>query len=437
MRRPVLVVLLILLALLLPSLPALPVADAATRPWAIYLNLLYGSGWLSISLMSVAMLLALRLPRLESWLGGLDLAYRAHRRLAEIGAGLGLLHYLLKLGSKEARRQGWLLKPNDFPSQALAWSEPYRDSAKSGAEWALYLVLALVAVALLRRVPYRWFAKLHRLLPAAFLVLVYHSLVFMPRAFWSSFAGSVGALLMLAGSVAALTSLFGLIGRRRQVRGEVTYLRELGLNVLELHVRLNDDWPGHESGQFALLTFDTREGAHPFTIASAWPGDGEIRFAIKALGDYTSRLPKLLSVGDAVWVEGPYGRFIFADEKTRQIWVAGGIGMTPFVARMQELAAQGGSTQPVDLFYSTRVGDDEILRRIKALADAAGVRLHALVSKRDGPLSTQRLIDAVPDWVRASVWFCGPVGFGQALRAGLTSRGLATEDFHQEAFEFR
>lgn len=250
-------------------------------------------------------------------------------------------------------------------------------------------------------------------------------------------SGWLALALMLAGSVAALFSLFGLIGRRRQVRGELSYVRELGLNVLELHAHLNVGWPGHDSGQFALLTVDTRAGAHPFTSASAWQGDGEIRLAIKALGDYTRDLPKLLSVGDPVWVEGPYGRFVFADEKPRQLWVAGSIAMTPFVARMQELAAHGGSSQPVDLFYSTRVGDADILQRIKALAAAAGVRLHAVLTERDGSLTVQRLIDAVPEWAQASVWFSGPAGFGQTVRGGLTSRGLAGKDFQQEAFEFR
>jgi hypothetical protein len=59
---------------------------------------------------------------------------------------------------------------------------------------------------------------------------------------------------------------------------------------------------------------------------------------------YTRRLPRLLSIGHPMWVEGPYGRFVFDDDKPRQIWVAGGIGMPPSVARMQELAASGAAS---------------------------------------------------------------------------------------------
>ena len=37
----------------------------------------------------------------------------------------------------------------------------------------------------------------------------------------------------------------------------------------------------------------------------------------------------------------------------------------------------------------------------------------------------------------ASVWFCGPAGFGQALRADLTAQGLPDDAFHQELFQMR
>ncbi|EXI83323.1 MAG: Nitric oxide dioxygenase [Candidatus Accumulibacter appositus] len=407
------------------------------RPWAIYLALLYGSGYLSATMMSAAMLLALRGPRLESLFGGLDQLYRVHRQVALLAVGLGAAHYAIKLGSKALRRAGLLDKPEDARSLSVKLFDSWHSIAKDFGEWGLYLALALVAVALLRRIPYRHFARLHRLMPLVFLLVAVHSVVFMPAPYWTGVAGPLAALLMTGGAVAALLSVAGWIGTRRRTRGEISEVHPIGLGVLEVRARLSEDWKGHQSGQFALVTFDTREGAHPFTIASGWQGDGHVRFAIKSLGDYTRTLPSRLRVGDPIIVEGPYGCFDFVPEQTRQIWIAGGIGLTPFVARLETLAAENTGHPPVDLFYSTRQADPEIVARLNAIADAAKVRLHVLDSSRGESLSVERLIAEVPAWADASIWFCGPTGFGHAMRDGLTARGLAPRAFHQEAFEFR
>ena len=81
--------------------------------------------------------------------------------------------------------------------------------------------------------------------------------------------------------------------------------------------------------------------------------------------------------------------------------------------------------------------DPKALDKLRADAQAAGIRLHVLVSERDGRLSGERLRAEVPGWREASVWFCGPAGFGQALRADLVAHGLPEDAFHQELFQMR
>ena len=166
-------------------------------------------------------------------------------------------------------------------------------------------------------------------------------------------------------------------------------------------------------------------------------------FVTKALGDHTRTLPEALHVGDRVTVEGPYGCFTFGGPERRQIWIGAGIGITPFLARMKQLAREpgaagsGGAAREIDLFHPTAVEDPAALARLAAEAAAAGVRLHVLVDARDGRLSGERLRAAVPAWREASVWFCGPAGFGRALRQDLSAHGLPARAFHQELFEMR
>lgn len=209
------------------------------------------------------------------------------------------------------------------------------------------------------------------------------------------------------------------------------------LNATAVTIILEQSWKGHAAGQFAFVTYDSKEGKHPFTIASAWdPSTRKVMFISKGLGDYTNVLPESLQSGSEVTIEGPYGRFTFDDGKARQIWIGGGVGITPFIARMKQLANTPGS-KSVDLIHSTKEVSPEALSLLESDAKAAGIKLHVLVDDRDGFLTSERLRSMLPDWQSASVWFCGPAAFGEELRSDLVAKGLATDHFHQELFNMR
>jgi predicted ferric reductase len=355
---------------------------------------------------------------------------------------ISIIHWLWAKGPKWMVGWGWLTRPARKPAAEqmvplLRFFQSQRGLAEDIGEWAFYAIVVLIVLALLKRFPYRYFFKTHRLLAVVYLFLVFHSVVLMKFSYWGAIIGPLMALLMLGGSVAACISLFRKVGYRRRAVGVIDELVHHADNrVLKVAIRLKDRWPGHEAGQFAFVTFDQREGPHPFTISSAWHGDGKMFFLIKGLGDYTSILPASLKVGDLVKVEGPYGRFSFSDSKPRQIWVAGGIGITPFIARMHALAGTPDGKN-IDLFYSTSAPDDKFINKVKVYAEQAQIRLHILVAARGGRLTTERICQLVPDWKSANVWFCGPAGFGQALRQNFVAKGLSPDDFHQELFDMR
>ncbi|HRZ53475.1 MAG TPA: ferredoxin reductase family protein, partial [Candidatus Contendobacter sp.] len=380
---------------------------------------------------------------LEPHLGGLDKMYRLHKWLGIAGLTLSVSHWLMAQVPKWLVGWGLLERPVRPPPPALPadsiqqFLTNQRHLAESIGEWAFYAALALMVLALVKRFPYRWFFKTHRLLAVAYLALVWHSVVLMKFDYWSGVLGPVMAVLMAAGSVAAVLVLFRRVAVSRQVVGEVASINHHeALNVLALDIQLKGRWAGHESGQFAFLTIHEDEGPHPFTLSSAWTGDGRIQFIIKALGDYTGTLADRLRVGDPVKVEGPYGRFNFQGEPSRQIWVGGGIGITPFISRLKALT-ETPDGKAIDLFHTTAVYDPEAIGLLERDAQAANVRLHVLWDERDGRLDAERICKTVPDWRDADVWFCGPAGFGQALKQDLTARGLPEARFHQELFALR
>lgn len=431
--------------LLLLWIAADPAALAPAGLFPFRTGMVQITGILAMGCMSVAMILAIRPRWPEGWFGGLDKMYRLHKWLGIGGLVLSVVHWLWSQGPKWAVGFGWLTRPARGPrpvpgstvEQAL---RNLRDTAEGLGEWAFYATVALIAVALITRIPYRFFYSTHRWLAAIYLVLVFHAVVLTSFTYWATPLGIAMAVLMAYGTAAAVVVLLRRVGAGRQVRGRIACLTHYPeLRVLEGQVAVPEGWPGHHAGQFAFVTSDRTEGAHPYTIASAWhPVERSLTFITKALGDHTSTLPDRLRVGQEVTVEGPYGCFTFEDDRPRQIWVGAGIGVTPFIARMKQIALEPSHPpQEIHLFHPTADYSAAAIAKLTADAARAGVHLHVLHDERDGRLNGERIRAAVPGWQEASIWFCGPAGFGHALRRDFAAHGLPPARFHQELFAMR
>ncbi|MGH1464809.1 MAG: ferredoxin reductase family protein [Cognatishimia sp.] len=426
---------------------------AATLPFAEELGfftvrnyLVQYSGVIATGVMSLGMILAIRLGWIEGWLNGLDKSYRLHKWLGIMALVTSIIHWLASEFPKWMVGLGWLQRPRRGPrpggatelSELQQFFNSQRGLAEVIGEWAFYAAVVLIALALIKRFPYKYFVSTHMLISVAYLAVVIHSVPLLTYDDWATPIGVLSALLMIGGTYAALLSLTRRIGRRNQIKGTIEHIRNFPeLRATEIVLALEDKWQGHHAGQFAFATFDKREGKHPFTIASAWDKETKaITFITKGLGDYTNFLPEKLKTGNEVIVEGPYGRFTFDDDKDRQIWIGGGIGITPFIARMKQLA-KTSNRKTIDLIHSTKEMSPEALDLLKADAENAGINLHVMVDDRDGFLTGDLLRKMVPEWQSASFWFCGPAGFGQALRNDLLKQGLAAAEFKQELFNMR
>jgi len=414
-------------------------------PWLLRQQGLYLTGIWSMGLMSLVMILALRPGLLERPLGGMDKVYRLHKWAGILAVGAGLAHWLAKLASGPLKASIGVAGRAPRP-ESLAWFENARDYAKDMGEWALYLLLAMLVVTLWRRFPYHAWRWLHRAMPVLYVALVLHSAALLPRLHWLGATGALLGPLMAGGMWAAWRALRGGIGRRRQAGGKVVALGRPAVRgqfpgVLELVCELDPEWPGHRPGQFAFLTLDRAEGAHPYTIASAPGPDRRITFQIKELGDYTRDLAARVRPGQRVTVEGPYGCFRPAPRKpgAMQIWVAGGIGVTPFLAWLEAMQADPDAAPRAHLHYCVRdAGADPFVARLRALCSTLpSITLTVYDGRREQVLNAAQL--AAPDVAAQAegVWFCGPAGLAALVRRELRRAGLPSLRVHQEAFEMR
>ena len=430
-------------------LAAEPTAWTTQGVFPLRKNMVQLTGAVAIAAMSVTVILAARPLWCQSWLGGLDKMYRLHKWLGISAVTMGVAHWLWYKGPKWLAEMGLLVRPKhgrrgDVDGFLANLLLEMRDFAKDVGEIAFYVAVALLVVALLRKIPYWAFSKVHKAFPVVYLGLVLHSVVLLRTGYWMTPLGIVLGALMAYGSWAAIAVLLGFAGKNRKAKGKITSLNYNPVaRSLEIETEMTG-WGGHKAGQFAFAASGAFEGAHPYTIASAWDkGSRRLAFVVKELGDHTSKLREKLAVGQTLSIEGPYGCFTFDDKRPRQVWVAGGIGMTPFIGRLEQLAMdrKAGKTagqKPVDMYLCIPKDDPETTGPLERLARDAGVNLRVMVDSRDGFFTAARLREETPQWQEASVWFCGPALFGKALRGDLKKAGFPVgRHFHQELFEMR
>ncbi len=164
------------------------------------------------------------------------------------------------------------------------------------------------------------------------------------------------------------------------------------------------------AGQFFNWRFLSGAGwtrAHPYSLSAAPTADG-LRITVKDFGD-GSRALAALRLGTRVAIEGPYGR-LHAGIRTRRkvTLLAGGIGVTPLRALLEELPQDPGD---VTLIYRARDQDDLVFQaELENLAAARGARLFYILGSRipgrDSWLSEAAAhlsdTDACGNWFRTS-----------------------------------
>lgn len=132
----------------------------------------------------------------------------------------------------------------------------------------------------------------------------------------------------------------------------------------------------------------------------------------------------------------PHGHFDRSRGTNRQVWIAGGIGVTPFLGWLRSL--DGPLDQRVDLFYSTDHASpfgDEILHVAEG---NDSLRVHLIDTSVSGFLTTDQImahVDEPPDTL--SVFMCGPEPMLHAFHDGFKEAGVPGRHIHREYFDWR
>jgi ferredoxin-NADP reductase len=228
-----------------------------------------------------------------------------------------------------------------------------------------------------------------------------------------------------------------------EVRDETPSARTL---VLDL-----PDWPGHLPGQHVDVRLTAPDGysaERSYSIASAWPGDGNVELTIQRIedGEVSSYLTENLKPGDPLELRGPVGGwFVWRAAQTAPVLLAaGGSGAVPLMAMIRARGAIRGR-QPFRLIYSVRTPADalyaaELARRVR---DDPGLDVHFVYTRETPPgwpepprrisVATVNTYGWPPDF-QPDCYVCGPTSFVETTANILVALGHNPKKIRTERF---
>jgi predicted ferric reductase len=404
-------------------------ARPAGQPTGRFIGEIFGAE--AVLLFSCTLVLATLLPPIERAFSGLDRVVVWHRRTATAGVLLLIPHWALATSAPDRYATGigpglgdvallglivlslWALAPT---LRAARWPGPIRRLARTTYEHWLTphrLTGIFVASAVAHG------ALVDPVLHASTLLRVVHFVV-----------GGVGVAAYLYRELFARFVVPIYEYRVAEVRRPNDTMLEVSLDPVRVPL-------GFVPGQFVFLAFGGPTGweRHPFSVASA-PGDRQLEVAVKAVGDYTRQLRDEIRSGDAAKVAGPFGGFDYRRGGKEQVWIAGGIGITPFLSWIRSLDA--GFDRDVAFYYSVaHEGEALYLDEIeRAGKEHPNFVPHVVVADRDGFLTAEK---ATAGRNLADVWvyMCGPPPMTKAFSDGFRRLGVPRSRLRWEEFAAR
>jgi len=375
-----------------------------------------------IILMASGFFLTTRAKWAEPYFGGLDKMYVAHKRVNTTAFLLIFVHVIT------------------VPITTI--------NLRLGNYLAIIAFVGIVTIVLLTlspRIPilsrltnasYDEWRKVHRYIGIFYTIGFFHSIFI--NALSALIAFTYVQTIFIIGLCCYLYTEFFSRFFKKSLPYSVTGVQHLNGNTTEVTLAPRKDRLTHQPGQFLFVRFpgdQALDESHPFTISSA-PGEESIRLTIKASGDFTRHLFHNLRAGMDATLEGAHGLFQHHLGGPKQTWIAGGIGITPFLSFMRH----GKLDREIDFYYTVRTRDEALfLDEINtAMKQNPSFRAFIRFSIESGSLTVDEIVQNSGDDFRdRHVYMCGPYGMMQAFAEKFKSFGVPADHIHYEEFNFR
>ena len=405
----------------------------ASRPdHSFVTNFSVALGFVGLAMMGLEFALVARFETVAAPFGE-DALLQFHRQIGYVGLAFVLIHVAISAHWDQ------LTFHNAINAPALVWF---------GMAAALSL-LALIATSVWRkrlRLSYEWWHRAHTVLAVVVVVTALIHIYFVDE-YVSSLVKQVLWGLMTAAFIALGVwvrvvkpwTMQGQPWRLERVTAEGGQTTTLALTP-PAGARFR-----FEPGQFAWFAFGRSPFSltkHPFSFSSS-AEQAEAEIAVKALGDFTSRISEL-ETGIPVYVDGPHGVFsIDQSEGPGFGLIAGGVGIAGPLSMLRTMADRE-DVRPVVLVYANRDRDGVAFREV---IDELTGRMNLTVvhvlehapegwQGESGFVTSEVLSRHLPrNFRRFQFFICGPGPMMDAAERALLDLGVPGERVHTERFD--
>lgn len=377
-----------------------------------------------LAMFAWSLILSARYKILDSLFRGLDKMYIAHRLFGTLSVALLLLHPIAltikQIPEGENTALGMWISVNDLKI-LLGMT-------------ALYGLIGIALWSNVKKSQHERFIQIHKLLGFLFMAGALHA--FMTGTILSSSSLYYWFLLLL--SIAGSLSFVHYSLLADFLHAHYVYVvhsvKCLPGDLFDIRLTPKYRILKFLPGQFVYIRFDRLRihGYHPFTIASGTK-TSQLQFLVKRQGDFTSSLNQLRA-GDPVRIRGPYGGFTMEDSHfDRQLWIAGGVGITPFLSKLRSLP-YNRAWPKIDLIYATRTKSDAVM--LKELTKMQHVvksfHLTHLHENKFGVVSLHDMQTHFGDLSKYAIFICGPPPMLNAYMAQAEKLGIQNQLFFEE-----
>jgi CDP-4-dehydro-6-deoxyglucose reductase len=225
----------------------------------------------------------------------------------------------------------------------------------------------------------------------------------------------------------------------RKLMGNFARMSPLTHDILDVGIELDGEMNDYLPGQYAEITVPgviDQPRSYSFSRSTSHEKPNEVSFFIRRVpnGEFTEWLHASNRVGNRVTVEGPHGTFYLREATGPLLFVAGGSGLAPIRALLQQIEEEGLENDITLIFGARTQNDLYCLDEIEGLAAKVKGKFSFLpvlsMEKRENGWAGT--IGNCPDAITADIfdpassnaYLCGPPVMVDAAVARLKSLGL-------------